>query len=179
MIKSCPCVSPCFPSREQGRFAWLRPEPIYTKPMRLRFRIVLTWLLLLALPLQGFAAATMVNCGPNHHVMMAAAMADTADSAASEHDGAGGQHHHEMGAAADHHEAASNDADAPSVHHLDKLMKFKCSACAACCMGAAMPTAAVGFEPLPPVIAPAIYVPTSHVGFVSDGPDKPPRLSFV
>lgn len=159
-----------------GPFSWLRPEPIYTNCMRLRFRIVLTWVLLLALPLQGFAAATMVNCGPNHHLMMAAAMADTVDS---EHHGAGGQHHHEVGVAADHHEAASNDGDAPSVHHLDKLMKFKCSACAACCMGAAMPTAAVGFEPLPPAVAPAIYVPTSHVGFVSDGPDKPPRLSSV
>ena len=144
--------------------------------MGLRFRIVLTWLLLLALPLQGFAAATMVNCGPNHHRMMSAPMAGTTE--ADEH-AAGEQHHHEMGVMTDHHDAVSSDGDSPSVHHLDKLMKFKCSACAACCMGAAMPTAAVGFEPLPPAIAPAIYVPTSHVGFVSDGPDKPPRLSLV
>jgi hypothetical protein len=144
--------------------------------MRLRFRIVLTWLLLLALPLQGFAAATMLNCGPNHHRMMAAAMAGSAEA-----DGhaAGEQHHQEMGAtAAHHHEAAADDGDAASVHHLDKLMKFKCSACAACCMGAAMPTAAVTFEPVPSAVAPATYVPTSHVAFVADGPDKPPRLSL-
>lgn len=144
--------------------------------MRFRFRIALTWLLLLALPLQGFAAATMLNCGPNHHRLMTAAMADTTE--ADEH-AAGEQHHHEMGVAADHDEAASVDGDALSVHHLDKLMKFKCGACAACCMGAAMPTAAVTFEPLAPAVAPATYVPTSHVGFVADGPDRPPRLSLV
>jgi len=144
--------------------------------MRLRFRIALTWLLLLALPLQGFAAATMINCGPNHHRMMVAAMADTTD--AHEH-AAAGQHHHEMGSAADHHDAVSNDGDAASMHHLDKLMKFKCSACAACCMGAAMPTAAVTFDIPPPAIAPATYVPTSHVGFVADGPERPPRLFLV
>lgn len=153
-----------------------RRQSFYTWNMRLRFRIVLTWLLLLALPLQGFAAATMINCGPNHHRMMAVAMAEVTE--AHEH-ATGEQHHHGMGVAADHHEVASNDGDAPSVHHLDKLMKFKCSACAACCMGAAMPTAAVTFEPLPPAVAPATYVPTSHVGFVADGPDKPPRLSLV
>lgn len=134
------------------------------------------WLLLLALPLQGFAAATMINCGPNHHRMASAAMADTPD--AHKH-AARGQHHHPMDAAGDHHDAASNDNDASSVHHLDKFMKFKCSACAACCMGAAMPTAAVTFKAFPPAMTPDSLVLTSHVGFVTDGPDRPPRLSLV
>jgi manganese oxidase len=31
------------------------------------------WLLLLALPLQGFAAATMIHCGPNHNRTLATA----------------------------------------------------------------------------------------------------------
>ncbi len=119
----------------------------------------------------------MLTCGPNHHRMMAAAIAGTTE--ADEH-AAGEQHHHEMVAMADHlHEAAADDGDTASVHHLDKLMKFKCRACAACCMGAPMPTAAISFEPLPPAISPASYVPISHVGFVSDGPDKPPRLFRV
>lgn len=144
--------------------------------MRSRFRTALMWLLLLALPLQGFAAATMINCGPNHHRMASAAMAATPD--AHEH-AASGQHHHPMDAASDHHDAASNDSDAPSVHHLDKLMKFKCSACAACCMGAAMPTADVAFKAFPPAMTPDSLVLTSHVGFVTDGPDRPPRLSLV
>ncbi len=154
-----------------------RRHSIYTFEMRLRFRFVLAWLVLLALPMQGFAAATMLNCGPNHHRMMAAAMAGATE--ADEHV-AGEQHHHEMGVMADHlHEAAADDGDTALVHHLDKLMKFKCSACAACCMGAAMPTAAVCFDPLPLAVSPAAYVPTLHLGFVADGPDKPPRLFLV
>lgn len=136
------------------------------------------WLLLLALPLQGFAAATMINCGPNHHRMSAAAMTAPAQA---HHHATNEQHQHGVGVADDHDEMASTAGEhgAPSVHHLDKLMKFKCSACAACCMGAAMPTAAVTFEPFPAAMTPDSFVPTTHVGFVTDGPDRPPRLSLV
>ena len=141
--------------------------------MRIRFRLALTWLLLLALPLQGFAAATMINCGPNHHRMMGAAMADTPEV---QRHGVGGQHHHEMSVAAGHHEGASNDGDAPSVHHLDKLMKFKCSACAVCCMGAVLPTTALSFASLPQAMTMAMFVSTPHVDFLSGGLDRPPRL---
>jgi hypothetical protein len=136
------------------------------------------WLLLLALPLQGFAAATMLNCGPNHHRMMAAASAEPDEA----HElTAAGQHHHEMGMAAGEHEVASANpsGDAPSLAHLDKFMKFKCNACAVCCMGAAMPTAIFSFEPSPPAMMPEFFVLTSHVGFVTDGPDRPPRLSYL
>lgn len=136
------------------------------------------WLLLLALPLQGFAAATMLNCGPNHHRMMAAAIAEPAE--AHEHT-ASGQHHHEVGRADGQHDVASVDAssDARSLPHLDKLVKFKCNACAVCCMGAAMPTAIFAFEPFAPAMTPESFVPTSQIGFVTDGPDRPPRLSHL
>jgi hypothetical protein len=138
------------------------------------------WLLLLALPLQGFAAATMIHCGPNHHRMLA-----TATLAHGEAPGHGASaahaHPHQMALADDHAAAKSSDAgsDAPSVQQLDKLMKFKCSACAACCMGAALPTAAMAFEPFVPLMTPDSFVPTRHIGFVTDGPDRPPRLSLV
>lgn len=138
------------------------------------------WLLLLALPLQGFAAASMIHCGPNHHRMLTTAIGEHRESrghmASAAH-----THPHEM-ALADHHPAATpSDAgsDAPSVQQLDKLMKFKCSACAACCIGVALPPAALTFEPFPPLMTPDSFVPTRHVGFVTDGPDRPPRLSLV
>ena len=138
------------------------------------------WLLLFALPLQGYAAATRLNCGPNHHRMTAASLAEPDE--AHEYPTAG-QHHHEMGLTAGEqvHEVASVDhhGDALSLPHLDKLLKFKCNACAVCCTGAAMPTAAFTFEPFPPAMAPEYFVPTSHVGFVTDGPDRPPRLSHL
>ena len=97
------------------------------------------WLLLLALPLQGYAAATMLHCGPNHHRMMTAAWAEPA---ATRDHAVTAPHHHAMGMADGHHEAASAEGspDAPPLPHLDKLMKFKCQACPVCCLGAAMPT---------------------------------------
>ena len=146
--------------------------------MVIRFRSAMMWVLLLVLPLQGYASATMLHCGPNHHRMMAAAIAEphvTQQHAAAE------QHHHDMGMAYGHHEVASVDgrSDAPPLHHLDKLVKFKCNACVVCCTGAAMPTAIVTFEPLPTAMTPESFVPISRVGFVTDGPDRPPRLSNV
>jgi hypothetical protein len=136
-----------------------------------RFHSVMMWLLLLALPLQGFAAATMLHCGPNHH-RMSEASAPTAS-----HDPAAHRHHTE-GTAADPHAPASVAVADPGAwpHDLGTLAKFKCSACAACCMGAALPAAALVFPASARAIAPAFFVPASHVGFFTDGPDRPPRL---
>lgn len=125
-----------------------------------RFRYAMMWLLLLALPLQGLAAATMLHCGPSHHRMMA--IAEPRDAK-----------HHETDTPGAHHEHAQ------STPQIDKLMKFKCSACAVCCVGAAIPSAAVNFEPLRTAMVPDSFVPLSHAGFVTDGPDRPPRLSHV
>ena len=146
-------------------------DSLYTCVMASRFRTALMWLLLLALPLQGFAAATMLHCGPNHHGM----------SAESHDHTISGHRPHEAGIAGDPHEMATDDGgtDSSAVRHLNKLAKFKCSACAACCMGVALPTAALAFAPIPPAMAPDSCVPTSHAGFVTDGPDRPPRLSLV
>ena len=146
--------------------------------MNRRFQSVLVWLVLLALPLQGLAAATMINCGPNHHRMLAASVAASTES--RDH-AMRGHHPHETGAAGDQHANAIGDDEhgASSVHHLDKLMKFKCSACAACCMGAALPTAALVIASFPPAMTTAVFVPAAHVDFVSDGLDRPPRLLLV
>lgn len=136
-----------------------------------RFRSALMWLLLLALPLQGFAAATMVNCGPNHHRMLAASAVTAPES---HHDRTNDHHEHEALLAADADDGAEHGPS--SVHHLDKLTKFKCSACAACCMGAAMPTAALVIASFSPAMMTATFVSTPHVDFLSDGLDRPPRL---
>ena len=147
----------------------------YTPSMKFRFRKALMWLLLLALPLQGFAAATMINCGPNHHRMFSAAVTDRIES---HHHAAVEPHQHSMGMADDHREMVgeAGTTDLPSVHHLDKLSKFKCSACAACCIGAALPTAALAIASVPPAMMTASFVPTLHADFLADGLDPPPRL---
>ena len=142
--------------------------------MSFRFRSVLMWLLLIALPVQGFAAATMLNCGPNHHRMWEASVGTQVGS--SEH--AAHDHQHpkdvadpdEVAVVGDHADGGS------SLNHLSKLSKFKCSACAACCMGVALPPSPLAFLSFPPASAPTPNVSAPHVDFVSNGLDRPPRL---
>ncbi len=140
-------------------------------------RTAFVWLVLFALPLQGYAAATLLHCGPGHHRAVAAAMA--APSGAHEHamhsdDHAAG-HAGADGATAS---AAVGD-DGASLDHLDKLSKAKCSACASCCVGAALPTATLEFAPVAGAVVPTPFVPASRVGFYTDSPDRPPRLNLA
>lgn len=151
----------------------------YTGGMRLGFRSALMWLLLLALPLQGFAAATLLNCGPNHHRVVVAA-AGVADAAAA-HVHAQGSHdmqadmHAELHADQDADQGADQGAGTPA----EKVAASKCSACAACCLGAALPTATSLVPAIAPAISPTVFVATPHVDVMSDRLDRPPRLHAV
>jgi hypothetical protein len=138
-----------------------------------RFRSSLVWLLLLALPLQGFAAAAMLHCGPSHHRMLAASSVAAAESHMHAHMHATSGHHHGQETGLEHGAA---DAGTPAAHDLDTLSKFKCSACAACCTGAAMPTAALFIPSLPPAGTPAVALIASRAEFLSGGLDRPPRI---
>lgn len=160
------------------------------------------WLLLLALPVQGFAAATMLACGPNHHRMSELAAPGSIDGQGSQpvqaapgdhpHPHPHSQSHSHPGSSepgpvhadganpADHHGSISTPgADAPSSAALHEVSKFKCSACAACCVGAALPAAALVFAAFAPAAAPTASPCASHVGFFTDGPDRPPRLPLA
>ena len=140
-----------------------------------RLRFTLMWLLLLALPLQGVAAATLLHCGPGHHGMQVAEA-----PVAHHHSAEDSDHHH--GEAGHVHTAmhAGNAGDhAPSAADIAKLSKFKCSACASCCLGLALPTAVVALTTFVPADAPAFVVRVEPVGFFTDGPDRPPRLHLA
>jgi hypothetical protein len=118
--------------------------------MRVLLRTLLVCLLALALPLQGWAAATLAPCGSGHH--------DAVGHAAQ----AGHVH-----AAGEHptHPAASADAD----------HGHSCSACAACCSVGALPgplPALARAEPAPAVFA--LIVP-GVAPYAADGPERPPR----
>jgi hypothetical protein len=128
----------------------------------------LIWLLALALPIQGLAAATMVNCavGHEHHGALPAAAVPIA-IALHAHDAGVARQPHEHGAVASDHRAADNGV-APILH--------KCSACAACCMGLALPSAGSSAPELPLAVAVALPAPAVHaVAFLTGGPDRPPR----
>jgi len=126
------------------------------------------WLLALALPTQGLAAATMLHCAPQRSETAPSLHAGHAHHGAGAHDSAHAQHHH---TAATDPQAADDDADAGNV----KTPLHKCSACATCCIGLALPPSA---QSLPGPLAAATARPeaaTVHAAFLTSGPERPPR----
>ena len=141
-------------------------------------RCIVMWLLVLALPVQGFAASTMLLCGAGHH--------GTVQATEGGHDHAG---HMQMGAqdVSAVFESTGHDhaADTPPSHEDSAFSPLtakhanvmgKCSACAACCTVAFLPTNVIAFTaPASSRVLPVVE-PTTHAGFIADGPDRPPRL---
>ena len=116
-----------------------------------------------AIPFQGLAAVAMVDCSTEHHHAFPGEHHDHNDAQTEQV-----EHHHDgAGKAADH--LASKLS--PST----KAMKDKCSACASCCVGAALITSSV----VPPISTPSsekiTLVFSSHFGHISDGLERPPR----
>lgn len=160
--------------------------------MNRRWRLALMWLLLLALPLQGFAAATMLHCAPNHHAAGVAAMQEPVGASMHSHAGHGApSHDHGASHAASHAASVSHhdhgaagapgDAAAPADASpaFDTAAKAKCSACASCCFGAALPAAPIALPACVPDAAPSAVPCDEAIGFVTDGPDRPPRLPLA
>ena len=131
-------------------------------------RYLLVWLMLLALPFQGIASAAMLSCvqGAMQHPAPAAAMT------AMQHDAAMGEGHcHEQ----------EPVLSAPASHHGDAHgHDGRCSACADCCIGAALAPA-----PAPAVAAPdarAIFhhAAAGHLAAVDLAlPERPPRFPLA
>jgi len=153
-------------------------------------RTALIWLVMLAIPTQGIAAATMLSCGPNQHRSQMGAEsvidASRADGFAKQHAGERAQHHH-VHATHDAHDTAAGSDSAVSVQatqdvsgmgDLDKSAKATCSACAACCSAAAIASPAVSLPAMKSSSAPILVAFLPPVGFVTDGPRRPPR-SFL
>ena len=127
-----------------------------------RLKNLLILLLALAIPLQGYAAAAMVFCGPEKPaVTMAATVAGHAGMA----------HHHMDAEAQDAGQVQHGDASHAGSH--DKS-STSCSSCAACCVGVLpvhAPLAAV--QPLP-VIHPLLFPLSGFVGYTPENPERPP-----
>jgi hypothetical protein len=146
--------------------------------MQLWLRLLIVWFIALALPVQGIAGVTMVNCGQSHERLGAAraAMAEPGSHRHAERE-AGAAHHH-LAAAAHSEDHAGHatvaPADAPS-DHVVQSGEHTCSSCASCCAGAALPSLALRLPD--PVCAPTVFAETmvSVDTFASDGPDRPPR----
>jgi len=148
--------------------------------MNLVIRLALTWLLALALPLQGYAAVSMLLCGPNHHGQQVL-LTDGHDHA----DGNDTAHHDLVGDAADGAVTGASAATPvdgmPGDGSIDgakagKPLTGKCSVCASCCSAAAI----VSILMLPDIVAAAPVYSLArlepHAGFTPGGLERPPRL---
>ena len=134
--------------------------------MNTLLRTLTLWLVLLAVPFQGFASAAMLGCGVGSmgHTMPApSAPAD-----------AGAEHaHHGMHDAEQH---ATADPGA-SHHTMQHQGNAKCGACSACSIGAAIAPAPV--IALPVHAPPRLAVPLSSASPPSVDlalPERPPRF---
>ena len=134
----------------------------YPDEMNRVFKTFLLWLLLAALPLQGFAAAVQTSCGPMaHHGSSEMVMQ------AESHD------HEGDGAASSSTEAASKSFS----HSVDAKHKSSfCSACATCCVGAVAPPCVSVLTPVYSSSLPVFFSPAPLVtGFIPAGLERPPK----
>jgi hypothetical protein len=134
-------------------------ELVYDFGMRSVFHTILIWLMLLAVPVQGFAAASMLLCEP---IVVS-------------HSGSSLPHHHDQTQISQGSEHAHDHQHTGNHHTADK-----CGACAACCIAVAMTAPASAVLPQMHIdserIAALDAFPSS---VVPDYPDRPPQASFV
>lgn len=127
--------------------------------MRDPIRFLLTVMLLLALPLQGYAAASMLRCAPSHH-----GVAQAQSPLHAAHHG----HAADAGHAAHHDAGTAGDTD--HAHG-----KYGCSACAACCVGGALTASPSGVAASSQLHERPLPVLQTFAAFITDGPERPPR----
>ena len=164
--------------------------------MWILIRTVMAWLLLLAIPAQGFAVALMVFCGPGDHSTLVKV---TSHQLLPDRATAGAHLKHGHSHASLQNEQTSGDmsmdfhpADHAAAHAVGESEtqsnatadgcghgSGKCSACAACCNGAAMvsefPHFSVQLTTLVPNTTPVFGV----VGHVPPGLERPPRAHLA
>lgn len=131
-------------------------------------RSVFTWLLLVAVPLQGYAATGMLFCGAiGERALVAAGAEHHHDHATSSLEGA---HQHEATA------VASDDGAALDLHN---VMHGKCSACSSCCSVAALPSAPMASAVFEPRATLFIDYERADTGQGSARLERPPRLNLA
>ena len=160
-------------------------------------RLLITWLLLAAVPLQGWAMAARACHAAGESMPQASAhdhglaVGGHALGHVGHHDDAAGQgdgeaqhlHHpsahapHGHGALAMHGDAAASppphdthEATHDATHHA-----AGCSHCAACCVGALLPSPTQAPRLGPPAVLPAPQPDQPAWPFLTGGPERPPR----
>lgn len=150
--------------------------------MSVLLRTLLTWLLALAVPTQGFAASTMLFCGPAHHGSKA-----VLNATADEHAGHARSAAALMSVARSDHHRSSTQADKPATQDQTAIGGMltsskprnstggKGSTCAACCTSAAISATAllVEVEPVSNDYAASPAEPPARL--TTGGLERPPK----
>jgi hypothetical protein len=148
--------------------------------MWMLIRTTLIWLMAIALPVQGAAAATMLACGPGHHGA-AAAHSHAGGDTVHVHADATEPHIHPEGHAAPgkadspHHELTSGSESASADGNDVHKAAGKCSACASCCTVAVLPTSVLPIGSAPAVDRVVAFFQAQAAVFMTGGPERPPR----
>jgi hypothetical protein len=133
-------------------------------------RTFLIWMLLLALPAQAIASAIKTSCGPTHHSITSTVAAEPQHS-----------HHGMHNADYHHYDVADSTVEGDALPDMsDASGKYKssfCSACAACCVGAAAIPSQLDWAPVHTGSFISVISPeSSFTGHIPAGPERPPRL---
>ena len=142
-------------------------------------RTVLTWLLMFAIPVQGFAATAMLFCAHGHHSTVARAISQSPIS--DHHAGLPAQAGHQHGDQAKL-TSASQSSDLSVAHvasaKIGKVADGKCSACATCCTGSII-VSTQSFSHVAMTSSERIsFIQESFVNYTPEGLDPPPK-SFL
>ena len=140
------------------------------------FKTWILWLLVLALPAQGYAAVSQLSCGPLMHQTVTEVTHDTSMHHAVAHE------HHAQILPADMGMTAGQDAHADATHvqtheyaH-EQQASSTCSACAACCLSIAMLPALPDWSITTIGATPVVSAPASlFLGHIADGLKRPPK----
>ena len=143
-------------------------------------RIIVPFLLAVALPLQGIAATTMRFCLPTHPAVPLSAAADSMEHAHSGGARHAAHHHAKVGDLQQHgdHAAPSGTNSDASHSPSGNTASGTCSVCAAC-SAAALPAA-----PLPQLAdAPEVHLALPqfepYFGLTPGGLERPPRSNLA
>ena len=137
------------------------------------WRSVLTWLLVLAMPVQGIAAIGTQHCAPTHRGIDLPAKAEQAQPRHA-------HGHAKAGAVL----AAVNESpvlgpahtvNAVNAEHAISTADSNCSACAACCLALGLPSGALDLPAWAEGSSLAPPTMTAMPSFVAGCLDRPPR----
>jgi hypothetical protein len=148
--------------------------------MRQIARLLLLWMIAVALPLQGVYAASAWRCGSAAHESLDATPASGVEAVHVHHHAVatmGAMAHGDADLGAEQAAPAlGGDAHAGLHHSHGGATKAGCSVCASCCSSTAPPPV-VAVVALGRVERQSVegFVPSADVTFFTDGPERPPR----